>query len=534
MVAHNPLFHGRWTAKKFNATVINDIWPEVFFFTLVATMVSLVSKLTPHKLIISNQLLTVLGTVLGLVISFRTSSAYERYQDGRKMWTNITIASRNLAQMVWVHVPNQKGSDGATKDIKTLQGVIEKKTMINLIQAFSVSVKHFLRGEPGVYYQDLYPLICFLPRYANIREAHTEEDLLPLWHAANEYEDAHAHHRHSTNVRSAADELVGHRPQRTTSLPEHSREKTVVDEKTVVADNKSETSWFRSLTKSNGAGRRSRRETFDPERVLPDVSSERPLKPARNPPATSLYDYIPLLRFFKWIGRTIVGRAKDPLKVEARRKRKNLDAVESNVPLEICLVLSSYTAHLMQRGLLQPALATGVTNNITMLQDTFSNLDRIRNTPLPFAYQAHLRLSLWLYLLFLPFQIYAAFGYYTIPGTAFASFLLLGFLEIGQEIENPFNYDLNDLDLDAFCLAIQRELHEITAYTNPDPSAYVFNAWNQPFAPYDRRSAADLIKDGSGKYTSPHEHIVAEPGMASIRRTLVNSWREVDKTTRQH
>jgi hypothetical protein len=28
---------------------------------------------------------------------------------------------------------------------------------------------------------------------------------------------------------------------------------------------------------------------------------------------------------------------------------------------------------------------------------------------------------------------------------AFAAFLLLGFLEIGQEIENPFNYDANDL-----------------------------------------------------------------------------------------
>lgn len=61
------------------------------------------------------------------------------------------------------------------------------------------------------------------------------------------------------------------------------------------------------------------------------------------------------------------------------------------------------------------------------------------------------------------FQIYAKFDYLTIPGTAFATFLLVGFLEIGQEIENPFNYDLNDLDLDGFCLSIQRELHEITA-----------------------------------------------------------------------
>lgn len=81
----------------------------------------------------------------------------------------------------------------------------------------------------------------------------------------------------------------------------------------------------------------------------------------------------------------------------------------------------------------------------------------------------------------------------TIPGTAFASFLLLGFLEIGQEIENPFNYDLNDLgtcsfrlgvahvsdrrllDLDYFCLDIQRQLHEITAHTNPDPSEFIFS-----------------------------------------------------------
>lgn len=37
MVAANPLFRGRWTLKKFNATVVNDIWPEVAFFSLVAT-----------------------------------------------------------------------------------------------------------------------------------------------------------------------------------------------------------------------------------------------------------------------------------------------------------------------------------------------------------------------------------------------------------------------------------------------------------------------------------------------------------------
>jgi len=42
--------------------------------------------------------------------------------------------------------------------------------------------------------------------------------------------------------------------------------------------------------------------------------------------------------------------------------------------------------------------------------------------------------------------------------------------------ENPFNYDLNDLDLDGFCLMLQRDLHQITAvslFTGPKPSFLV-------------------------------------------------------------
>ena len=49
----------------------------------------------------------------------------------------------------------------------------------------------------------------------------------------------------------------------------------------------------------------------------------------------------------------------------------------------------------MSNGLLQPAIATGVTANLTSLQDSLSNLERVCNTPLPFAYQVHLRMSLW-------------------------------------------------------------------------------------------------------------------------------------------
>ncbi|KAJ7509546.1 Bestrophin, RFP-TM, chloride channel-domain-containing protein [Mycena galericulata] len=506
MVAPDPLF-SKWSLKKWDAMVINDVWPETLFFTLVAAMVALVTKLTSHNLAISNSLITVLGTVLALVITFRTSTAYERYQEGRKIWGSITIASRNIAQIIWIHVPFER-VDTKKREMTTLQSVIEKKTMINLVQAFSVSVKHFLRAEPGVYYQDLYPLICFLPRYANPSGPTTSADMLPLWHASED----------ERFPLQAAQAPTPHRTMSDSGV-------TVVNDGSVSSADK-ERGWLHR-GKSESLPSLRRAKTFDPESALPDVHSHRPLHPARSPPGTSFFDYFPVFRIFAWMFSTCSRR----LRKHASKKKKR-PLAESNVPLELTAYLTAYMAHLLSNGWLQPAVATAFMNNISSLQDSLTNLDRIGSTPLPFAYQAHLRMSLWMYLLFLPFQIVASFGYLTIPGTAFTAFLLLGFLEIGQEIENPFNYDLNDLDLDAFCLGIQRELHEITAHTTPDPSQFVFTAWNQPFAPADRRSAEELTTDVEAEYRHT-DHGDSEPGMMSIRRVLLKNWRDVDRITRQ-
>lgn len=56
--------------------------------------------------------------------------------------------------------------DPSTPEQRKARVLIEKKTVINLIEAFGVAVKHYLRGEEGVYYVDLYHLVKFLPSYA--------------------------------------------------------------------------------------------------------------------------------------------------------------------------------------------------------------------------------------------------------------------------------------------------------------------------------------------------------------------------------
>ncbi|TEB32551.1 UPF0187-domain-containing protein [Coprinellus micaceus] len=474
MVATNPLFQGTWTLRRLNSMILSDIWPEMIFFSAVATAVAIVTDKTDADLAIGNQLLTVGGVILGLVISFRTSSAYERYQDGSKMWTNIGTASRNLAQQIWIHVPDERQLPDSDPT-PVLNVIIEKKTMINMIHAFAVSVKHLLRDEPGVFYEDLYPSVAFLPKYATgTRRA---ADILPVWHVQ-------AGRRLTPAALKRRDTLLG-------------------------------------LVES----------------PVP------PLKPATLPPHKTIYDYLPILRLPRWTMKKAVEKAHllskeddDEDIRQLRPKKKRIaysDVVESTVPLEIYLYLSNYTAFLMKNNLLQPAVATAMTNALLALHDSLAQLERICNNPLPFAYYAHLRMTVWLYLLFFPFQIIELFEYYTIPATCLVTFLLCGFMELGQEIENPFNYDLNDLDLDRYCNAIKRELLEITTQPNAEPSSFLYTSQNQPFAPHDRRTADVLRADKpeAGEYISPGNASLRD--IDGLRHTMVRNWVEVQRLTRK-
>ena len=49
----------------------------------------------------------------------------------------------------------------------------------------------------------------------------------------------------------------------------------------------------------------------------------------------------------------------------------------------------------MRSKLVEPAIATAMATSLASLQDIILNLERVCNTPLPFAYQVHLRMTLW-------------------------------------------------------------------------------------------------------------------------------------------
>ncbi|MEH1830036.1 MAG: bestrophin family ion channel [Nostoc sp.] len=74
--------------------------------------------------------------VLGLLLVFRTNTAYERFWEGRKCWGSIVNNVRNLARQIWVSVDEISPEDKENKI-----------TALNLLAAFAVTTKLHLRGE---------------------------------------------------------------------------------------------------------------------------------------------------------------------------------------------------------------------------------------------------------------------------------------------------------------------------------------------------------------------------------------------------
>lgn len=101
-----------------------------------------------------------IGAVFGLLLVFRTNSAYERWWEGRRLWGQLVNDSRNLALKVqtYVHVPQA-----------------EKTRIGEQIVSFAYSLKHHLRDSrptknlPGVKPIDQIPKSYHLPSQVSLR-----------------------------------------------------------------------------------------------------------------------------------------------------------------------------------------------------------------------------------------------------------------------------------------------------------------------------------------------------------------------------
>ncbi|KAJ3712955.1 Bestrophin, RFP-TM, chloride channel-domain-containing protein [Lentinula raphanica] len=429
------------------ATALFRCWHLLIFFGAWATLVCVLNA-QGHRVIIQPTLLTVTGTVLGFVISYRTTSSFERYNEGRRLWSQLVLASRTLARTIWFHIPDPPATATESAELLKAKAMIEKKTVINLIEAFGVAVKHYLRGEDGIYYEDLYYLVKFLPAYALPTGLPSNTDLI------NEPTPSEmpsppgsprstSFRRTSGTVRRPSDASRNHTflTQRATA------EKIVFDAKSSMSE--------------------------DPaERVILQRTDEGFLFPAKMPPKYHIFDLFPfslLARVLTKRGKELKGKKAAKLRAKMRNK-----SASHNLPLEISLYLCAFSDLFLCQACSYYSKDTMIAA-LNQLVDSLTGLERILTTPIPFSYSFHLWAVAVIYIIVLPPQIWPTLSWKTIPATVILAFMFFGFLVAGEEIENPFGYDKNDLNLDHFTHNIIRnELRAITSTPAPDPARWAF------------------------------------------------------------
>ncbi|KAF1968873.1 membrane protein [Bimuria novae-zelandiae CBS 107.79] len=153
--------HSKWPIfLRLHGSITPEMILPLLFVGGWSTMITCISKWV-WNLGINQLLLTVLGFVVGLALSFRSSTAYERYNEGRKYWSQLTFVSQHLARLIWVHAEERHDDPVVGK-----KDLLAKISALNLIVAFAMALKHKLRFEPYTHYDDLQHLVGHLDTYA--------------------------------------------------------------------------------------------------------------------------------------------------------------------------------------------------------------------------------------------------------------------------------------------------------------------------------------------------------------------------------
>ncbi len=93
--------------------------------------------------------------------------------------------------------------------------------------------------------------------------------------------------------------------------------------------------------------------------------------------------------------------------------------------------------------------------------DNIGGCERIKRTPIPYAYSLFLKKVIFLYVFTMPIGFVIEFKYWAIPIVAIIFYVFASIEVIAEEIEDPFGTDANDLPTDIIYGTIKENLEEI-------------------------------------------------------------------------
>lgn len=133
---------------------------------------------------------------------------------------------------------------------------------------------------------------------------------------------------------------------------------------------------------------------------------------------------------------------------------------ESNRPNAIMQHLSLMLRQDLERGWLSPMQQVGIEQELSRLIDSQGGCERIKSTPIPYAYTVLLHQTVAAYCFALPFGLVHAIGVYTPIVVFIVAYAFFGLDAVGDELEDPFGEDPNDLPLMTISRMIEVNLRE--------------------------------------------------------------------------
>jgi len=138
---------------------------------------------------------------------------------------------------------------------------------------------------------------------------------------------------------------------------------------------------------------------------------------------------------------------------------KQLDT-NKNKPDLLMLNMGQDLRQSLKENRIEACLAANLDNTLSALTAAGAACERIRNTPIPFSYTLLLHRTAYIYCFLLPFGLVDSIGFMTPFVVAIVAYTFFGLDALGDEIEEPFGLESNDLPLDAICRTIEIELRQ--------------------------------------------------------------------------
>lgn len=163
LISRRHLRKYSWLPDVFRVknSIVGRVFGPVLTVTIFATLVAY-AKSKGKAVTLTNSVTPLLAVVVGLILVFRNGTSYDRYYEGRKSFGALTAHVRNLSRMIWVNValpptddapPNTKGKTPTTT-VTAAQLHRTKADALKICLAFSFAVKHYLREEDGLDWDD--------------------------------------------------------------------------------------------------------------------------------------------------------------------------------------------------------------------------------------------------------------------------------------------------------------------------------------------------------------------------------------------